>query len=145
MRPIFRFFILLETVVCFGPITLLLGMSIILIPMAILEALKGNFILLPSIVLVFFGFMGLFAVISLILHMFEPNKIFLSRKKLFIFTGAGITALITAIPITSISGYGYFIVLMPLLATAHFFYLSRAVWQLAANKRIKSLASSLGR
>ncbi|AEE22776.1 hypothetical protein Glaag_1829 [Glaciecola sp. 4H-3-7+YE-5] len=129
MSPLYRSLIILETIVCFGPITIALAMGLIFIPMALNEALKGNFWLTPLVLLILFGFLGLFAVISLILHIFDPTKIFLSRYKLFAYTGVGVISLISVVPLFNITGYGYLVVLLPLFATCHFYYLSRVVWQ----------------
>lgn len=129
MSPLFRFLIILETIVCFGPITIALAMGLSFIPMALYEAMKGNFWLTPLVFLILFGFLGLFAVISLILHIFDPTKIFLSRNKLFAYTGVGIISLVSMVPLFNITGYGYLVVLLPLVATCHFYYLSHVVWQ----------------
>ncbi|WP_139138968.1 hypothetical protein [Alteromonas confluentis] len=76
MSPLFRLLIIIETVVCFGPLTILLAMSLILVPVAFSEAFNGSFWLLPVLALPVFGFLGLFAIISLVLHIFEPTKVF---------------------------------------------------------------------
>lgn len=132
MSPLFRLLIIIETVVCFGPLSILLAMSLILVPVAFSEAFNGSFWLLPALALPVFGFLGLFAIISLVLHILEPTKVFLKRPKLFLFTAVGIVALLSIIPLFDGAFYGYIMVFLPLLATMHLFYLSRAVWHIGS-------------
>jgi len=132
MKPIHRALLIIEIIVCFGPVTLLLGLGLIVVPVSILELIDGNAGVLPLVLLEVGGVLGMVAMLSLVLHVLEPSKLFLSHKKLMFFTASGVISLLFGAVLLNASGLFWLVYVLPLLAAFHLLYLSRKIWAYAS-------------
>ncbi len=126
MKPLFRFLILLEVVLCFGPATIMLAFSFIFVPAIFFSRspfeLKALLYLLPTIG----GCLGLTALICLVLHLFNPTQGYITPAKMRLFILTGITAIIVTCILLGTNEYGLVFYLLPVVATIHLVYLGRA-------------------
>jgi len=126
MKPIYKALILLETVICFGPLVLILGLGLIVIPVAIIKAFEGEFGGLFLLAIELGGALGLVALICVLLHIFNPTKGYISAKKLRLFIAAGFVSLFAYIYMTGLNSWSSFYLFAPLAASFHFIYLGRS-------------------
>ena len=124
MKRGYKILILLEAIIGFGPLILMLGMGLIFIPSSIYWALEGQYFGLVLLAIEVAGLLGLFAFISVLLHILEPNRIFLSPKKLRIYTFLGFSALLAFISVSDVKSE---ITWLPIsiIVSLHFMYLAR--------------------
>ena len=126
MKPLFRFLILLEVILCFGPATIMLAMSFIFIPAIFFSPApfepEAMFYLLPTIG----GCLGLTALICLVLHLFNQTQGYITPAKMRLFIMCGVGAIILTCILLGTNEYGLVFYLLPVLATVHLVYLGRA-------------------
>ena len=124
MRPIYKFLIIVEAIIGFGPLVILLGLGLITIPISIMGIVDGYYGALVMLIIEVGGFLGMFAFISVFMHILEPNRYFLSFTKLRIFIISGFC---------SILGFAFMLginieliwLLIPIAVAVHFIYLGR--------------------
>lgn len=125
MKPLFRFLILFEVILCFGPATIMLAMSFIFVPAIFFSPTpfepEAMFYLLPTIG----GCLGLTALICLVLHLFNPTQVYIAPAKMRLFIMSGIAAIILTCTLLSSNECGLIFYLLPILATVHVVYLGR--------------------
>ena len=116
--------VLLEAVVCFGPLALFLGGGVILVPMAAVGEIETSRILL--LVWVLAGCVGLFALISTLLAIVSPTPEVKSSKWVLPSYLAGICALIPILFLAEdVFSLEQLLLVAPVVAALHFMYLAR--------------------
>lgn len=133
MSTIGKIFLLIETIICFGPAFLLLMLGIIVWPLAtiglILDGDFKNFLgSLPVLFLVIGGALGMVSLGAMLLRMISPETKLLSPNKIRLFMIFGVLSILTyGYPIVQGKpGYHWGIVILPLLATIHIYWLGHA-------------------
>ncbi|WP_338291125.1 hypothetical protein [Planctobacterium marinum] len=124
MKPWYKILILLEAIVGFGPLVILLGLGLITIPASFYWVSEGHYYGLVLLMIEIAGLFGLFAFISVLLHILEPNKVFLSPKKLRVFTLLGFIALFAFAIASGIQSKTIWFTI-PIIVASHFMYLAR--------------------
>ena len=94
MRPIYKFLIIVEAIIGFGPLVILLGLGLITIPISIMGILDGYYGALLMLLIEIGGFLGMFAFISVLMHILEPSRYFLSFTKLRLFIICGFCSIL---------------------------------------------------
>ena len=120
-----KIILLLETIACFGPITLLLILGVIGTPFVVLASVdqNQNWLFWLSVPL---GLIGLYGAFQLIIKVLDPDINISSPKKLRLMLVSGILAIAIHLSFNYRVGLFYIlIVLLPLFATAHFTYMAR--------------------
>tara|TARA_Y100000588_G_scaffold249470_1_gene263998 strand:+ start:864 stop:1259 length:396 start_codon:yes stop_codon:yes gene_type:complete len=124
MRPIYKFLIIVEAIIGFGPLIILLGLGLITIPISIMGILDGYHGALLMLLIEIGGFLGMFAFISVLMHILEPSRYFLSFTKLRLFIICGFCSILG---FAFMSGINIELIwlLIPIAVSAHFIYLGR--------------------
>ena len=76
MRPLYKFLIIVEAIIGFGPLALLLGLGLITIPISIMGILDGYYGAVIILLIEVGGFLGMLAFISVLMYVLEPTDIF---------------------------------------------------------------------
>ena len=63
MKPIYKFLIIVEAIIGFGPLIILLGLGLLTIPISIMGILDGYYGALVMLLIEVGGFFGMFAFI----------------------------------------------------------------------------------
>lgn len=124
MRPIYKFLIIVEAIIGFGPLVIILGLGLIAIPISIVGILDGYYGALLMLLIEIGGFLGMFAFISVLMHILEPSRYFLSFSKLRFFIICGFCSILG---FTFMSGINIELIwlLIPIVVSVHFIYLGR--------------------
>jgi hypothetical protein len=124
MRPIYKFLIIVEAIIGFGPLVILLGLGLITIPISIMGILDGYYGALVMLLIEFGGFLGMFALISVLMHTLEPSRYFLSFAKLRLFIICGFCSILGFAFMSGIN-IKFIWLLTPIAVAVHFIYLGR--------------------
>jgi hypothetical protein len=124
MRPIYKFLIIVEAIIGFGPLVILLGLGLITIPISIMGILDGYYSALVLLLIEVGGFLGMFAFISVLMHILEPSRYFLSFTKLRLFIICGFCSILGFAFISGIN-IEFVWLLIPIAVAVHFMYLGR--------------------
>ncbi len=124
MRPIYKFLIIVEAIIGFGPLVILLGLGLITIPISIMGIVDGYYGALVMLIIEVGGFLGMFAFISVFMHILEPNRYFLSFTKLRIFIISGFCSILGFAFMSGIN-IKFIWLLTPIAVAVHFIYLGR--------------------
>ncbi|MFD2168297.1 hypothetical protein ACFSJY_18715 [Thalassotalea euphylliae] len=124
MRPLYKFLIIVEAIIGFGPLVLLLGLGLITIPISIMGILDGYYGALIMLLIEVGGFLGMFAFISVLMHILEPNRYFLSFIKLRLFIICGFCSILGFVFMSGIN-IELIWLLIPVVVATHFIYLGR--------------------
>jgi len=124
MRPIYKFLIIVEAIIGFGPLVIILGLGLIAIPISIVGILDGYYGALLMLLIEIGGFLGMFAFISVLMHILEPSRYFLSFSKLRFFIICGFCSILG---FAFMSGINIELIwlLIPIAVSVHFIYLGR--------------------
>ncbi|WP_044617302.1 hypothetical protein [Gynuella sunshinyii] len=133
MSTIGKIFLLLETIVCFGPVFLLLMLGIIVWPLATIGlVIDGDFEnvlgFLPVLLLVVGGALGMASLVAMLLRIISPETKLLSPFKIRIFMVFGVISILAyGYPIVQGKlGLHWAIIILPLLATTHIYWLGHS-------------------
>ncbi|TMP77222.1 hypothetical protein CWB73_20540 [Pseudoalteromonas phenolica] len=124
MKPLYKFLILLEALISFGPLVILLGLGLITMPAAVVGLISGEFGGVVLLLVEIGGILGIIAFICVLLHIFEPTKYFIKPKTLRWFIFCGFLSVLTFMFIMGINKSAFWLIL-PLLVSVHFLYLGR--------------------
>lgn len=124
MRPLYKFLIIVEAIIGFGPLVLLLGLGLITVPISIMGVLDGYYVALIMLLVEVGGFLGMFAFISVLMHILEPNRYFLSFFKLRLFIICGFCSILGFAFMSGIN-VEFVWLFIPLGVAVHFIYLGR--------------------
>lgn len=124
MKPIYRFLIIVEAIAGLGPLVLLLGLGLITVPVAFMGILDGYYGAVVLLLIEIGGFLGMIALISVFMHILEPNTYSLSFKKLRLFIICGLCSIFAFVLMSGI-GIELTWFLVPIAVVLHFLYLGR--------------------
>lgn len=123
--------LLLETVVCFGPVFLLLILGITVYPFAIVSMLfDGDFVnfigSVPTLFLLAGGIFGMVSLVAMLLRILSPKAKRLSSNKIHLFTLFGVLSImIYGYPLIQTEpGLHWAVFVLPLLGTIHIYWLT---------------------
>jgi len=124
MRPIYKFLIIVEAIIGFGPLVIILGLGLIAIPISIMGILDGYYGALLMLLIEIGGFLGMFAFISVLMHILESSRYFLSFSKLRFFIICGFCSILG---FAFMSGINIELIwlLIPIAVSVHIIYLGR--------------------
>jgi len=116
--------IIVEAIIGFGPLVIILGLGLIAIPISIVGILDGYYGALLMLLIEIGGFLGMFAFISVLMHILEPSRYFLSFSKLRFFIICGFCSILG---FAFMSGINIELIwlLIPIAVSVHFIYLGR--------------------
>lgn len=128
MRPLHKTLLLLEVVICFGPMLILLGAGLIVIPVSIMSLVEGEFGGLPLLAMIVGGGLGITSLIALTLKILDPNSSTLTPRKIQLFMACGVLSILGFYFFVGRGGVGWQAVffVLPLFASAHLLYLGRS-------------------
>lgn len=116
--------IIVEAIIGFGPLVIMLGLGLITIPLSIMGIIDGYYGALLMLLIEIGGFLGMFAFISVLMHILEPSRYFLSFTKLRLFIICGFGSILG---FAFMSGINIELIwlLIPIAVSVHFIYLGR--------------------
>lgn len=116
--------IIVEAIIGFGPLVIMLGLGLITIPLSIMGIIDGYYGALLMLLIEIGGFLGMFAFISVLMHILEPSRYFLSFTKLRLFIVCGFGSILG---FAFMSGINIELIwlLIPIAVSVHFIYLGR--------------------
>ncbi len=116
--------IIVEAIIGFGPLVIILGLGLITIPISIMGIIDGYYVALLLLLIEIGGFLGMFAFISVLMHILEPSRYFLSFTKLRLFIICGFCSILG---FAFMSGINIELIwlLIPIAVSVHFIYLGR--------------------
>jgi hypothetical protein len=129
MRAVLRTLLIVEMVVCFGPMTILLMMGALLVPIQVMALVWEPLLWegpVEVIGLVLSGSIGLVTLIVLLDKVFDETATV--RRPWLVLAGAVVGMLALIEPLTSSSGVWRALAAMPLIAGLHVLYLSRRMF-----------------
>ena len=124
MKLIYKFLIIVEAIIGFGPLIILLGLGLLTIPISIMGILDGYYGALVMFLIEAGGFFGMFAFICVLMHILEPNRYFLYFIKLRLFIICGFCSILGFVFMSGINIESIWF-LIPLVVAVHFIYLGR--------------------
>ncbi|NTS78474.1 hypothetical protein HR060_16645 [Catenovulum sp. SM1970] len=125
MTLIFKVLILVEALICFGPLLIFIGFGLIVIPFSVMRVLAGQFEVLFLVAIEIGGILGLVALICVFLHIFNPTQQYISPTKIRYFIVAGFLSLFTYACTVELNLGWYIYLLATILVCIHFLYLGR--------------------
>ncbi|WP_339892134.1 hypothetical protein [Neptuniibacter pectenicola] len=119
---------MLEIVICFGPMLILLGAGLIVIPVSIMSLAEGEFGGLPLLAIILGGGLGMTSLIALTLKILDPNLSTLSPRKIQLFMSCGVLSILGFAFVVGRGGISWQAIffVLPLFASAHLLYLGRS-------------------
>ncbi|MBE0368407.1 hypothetical protein PAUR_a1999 [Pseudoalteromonas aurantia 208] len=116
--------IIVEAIIGFGPLVILLGLGLITIPISIVGILDGYYGAMVMLLIEVGGFLGMFAFISVLMHILEPSRYFLSFTKLRLFIICGFCSILGCAFMLGVD-IELMWLLIPMTVAVHFIYLGR--------------------
>ncbi|WP_036127941.1 hypothetical protein [Marinobacter nitratireducens] len=127
MKPVLKILLLAEVVICFGPAFIILLMGLVVIPVALESLVNGHMAGVYLLAMLLGGWLGMAALISLVIKILEPDSRTLSPRKILLFMSFGILA-VSGFLVMAGEGGGSWqlgIASLPLAASVHLIYLGR--------------------
>jgi hypothetical protein len=136
MRPVFKTLLLVEVVACFGPMTAMLMMGALLLPIQLISLFIEPLLWegpVEVITMVLCGSVGLVTLLFLLDKLFDETATI--ERAWLVFVGAFIGAAPLIEPLTSPTVAWRILGAMPIIAGVHILYLSRRMLGGSAAKR----------
>jgi hypothetical protein len=124
MKPLYKYLILLEATISFGPLFFLLALGVITIPGAVISIYSGDLVGIVLLLIEIGGVLGFISFICVLLHVFDPEKYFITPNKLRWFILSGFISVLIFMYITGVSKSALWLML-PALVSMHVLYLGR--------------------